>query len=1712
MNLHSQTRNQTNLLFNYKFWLLTVILFLLYSTIIFAQNTVYVDPTNGGDPGQDGSIDHPWASWSDVTPQSNTNYLQKRGTVETRTSPLITLSHMSGDLHDIYIGAYGTGDRPQIYFNSGSNGIYLKYTRNITIENLELIGNVDANPGDVFHSEAILLSGHTMAAPNTTQTTIRNVKIHQWGGGITSMVFNTSGATTVDTVFVDNVEIFDIGEDGMFGTFENLTVQNSHIYRVNRHWFTVGHSQTQSGGDCIHFRGNNYLIQNNILDRSTTGNKFCLIYGSQTYHPDRGQILWNTFYPPQDTIGDDGGACIYISHSAYVEIAYNKFIGRGYNGAYQQPGGGMHNQADTVNFYYNLADSISGFNCTMDGSIPNKELNFLNNTFVNQYDDSFPVIMTWDSTTAKNNIFAIEEGIEPFLLFGGFIPDTSNNIVAVGNSSNWGTNPGFVDWQNFNYRIKETSPATNAGSNYAGCYCDLDSIPVPQQSDRDIGVYEYTEGGSSNSSPIINSQSFNLPENSANGQTVGTVIASDPDAGQTLTYTILSGNTGNAFQIGATTGVLTILNSSVLDFETNPVFGLTVRVQDDGPGNLTAEATVTVDLTDVNEAPVINNQNFALDENAPNGQEVGTIVATDPDNGQNLVFSIVSGNNDNAFTLHPISGILTVATSSVLDFETNPEFNLVIQVNDDGTGYLFDQATITVNLTDVNEAPVINNASYTIDENSPNGQQLGTLVATDPDNGQTLTYSIISGNTNNAFHIGASSGVLSVANSTAIDFESTPVFTLTVQVQDNGTGNLTDQATVTVNLTDINEVPEINNQSFAVPENSPNGQQVGTIVATDPDNGQSLTFSIVSGNTNNAFQIQPTSGLLTVASSSVLDFETNPAFSLTIQVEDDGNGNLSDQATITINLTDVNEAPEINDQSFNIDENTANGQQIGTLIATDPDNGQTLTYTIISGNTSNAFQIGSTSGVLSVANNSAIDFETNPVFSLVVNVHDNGQGNLSDQATVTVNLNDLNEVPIIFDQSFVVELPVVNGELVGVVIASDPDAGQTLTYSIISGDPENAFQIDALSGEITIADNTALDFVANPVYYLDVQVQDDGDGNLENQAVITVSPSGVNQVPNISNQSFSIDENSPAGQEVGLVIASDPDNGQTLTYSIISGNTGNAFQIGSASGILSVDNASVLNYEENQTFSLIVQVQDNGVGNLTNQATITVDLNDVNEVPEINDENFAIDENIPEGQQVGVVTASDPDNGQTLTYSIISGNTDNAFQIGSASGVLSVSNSLAIDFETNPDFNIIVEVQDNGQGNLSAQAEVTISVNDVNEVPEIENQSFVVEQSIGNGELVGVVIASDPDNGQTLTFSLIGGDPEGAFQIDPVSGEITIADYMALDFYANPVYSLDVQVQDDGVGNLTNQAIITVSPIDLNQVPNISNQSFSIEENSSVGQEVGLVIAIDPDAGQTLTYSIISGNTENTFQIGSTTGILSVANNSLLNYEENQTFDLTVQVQDDGVGNLTAEATITVDIIDVNESPSIEDQVYTVNEFSPNGEEVGYVEASDPDGGQTLTYSIISGNTDDAFELDPETGIITVNNSSALDFGVNPYFILSVEVQDDGTGNLTDMANIYIGVIDITNIGGQAGSNDFSSTIYPNPANEFLNVEMENLSDDELYISIANMNGEIIMQREYHEFDRNFVERFETGNLSKGFYIINIINGKATKMDKFIKM
>lgn len=136
----------------------------------------------------------------------------------------------------------------------------------------------------------------------------------------------------------------------------------------------------------------------------------------------------------------------------------------------------------------------------------------------------------------------------------------------------------------------------------------------------------------------------------------------------------------------------------VLNYNGPDAFTYTVT---DAAGG-TATATVQVTVTAVNDPPTVPDLEFALPELSLPGTLVGTVAATDPD-GDTLTYAITAGNTDGAFAMHPVTGRITVANPTALDFETRPTFTLTVRARDPGG--LTGTATVTVRLSDVPELP-----------------------------------------------------------------------------------------------------------------------------------------------------------------------------------------------------------------------------------------------------------------------------------------------------------------------------------------------------------------------------------------------------------------------------------------------------------------------------------------------------------------------------------------------------------------------------------------------------------------------------------------------------------------------------------------------------------------------------------------------------------------------------------------------------------------------------------------------------------------------------------------------------------------------------------------------------------------------------------------------------------------------------------------------
>ena len=215
-----------------------------------------------------------------------------------------------------------------------------------------------------------------------------------------------------------------------------------------------------------------------------------------------------------------------------------------------------------------------------------------------------------------------------------------------------------------------------------------------------------------------------------------------------------------------------------------------------------------------------------------------------------------------------------------------------------------------VSVSFFNQPPVVTaGQSFTVAENTANGTSVGTAAATDPDTGTTFQNWAITGGTGaTAFAINPSTGAITVADAAQLDREAVASFTLLVTVSDGADTSAAE--TITINLSDVNDVTPVvtAGQSFSVAENTANGTAVGTVAATDGDVTATTfqSWTITGGTGATAFAINPGTGAITVADASQLDFEATTSFTLLVTVSD--GVNTSAAQSVTINLTDVNEA------------------------------------------------------------------------------------------------------------------------------------------------------------------------------------------------------------------------------------------------------------------------------------------------------------------------------------------------------------------------------------------------------------------------------------------------------------------------------------------------------------------------------------------------------------------------------------------------------------------------------------------------------------------------------------------------------------------------------------------------------------------------------------------------------------------------------------
>ena len=788
--------------------------------------------------------------------------------------------------------------------------------------------------------------------------------------------------------------------------------------------------------------------------------------------------------------------------------------------------------------------------------------------------------------------------------------------------------------------------------------------------------------------------------------------------------------------------------------------------------------------------------------------------------------------------------------------------------------------------------------------------------------GDSITF-LLSGPGSADFSIHPVSGI--VSSSQALNYESISSYLLTITASDSNGGIA--QTTLNVTVVNQNDDPAFISAPFSaeVDENLASGSTVLKLTATDQDASDSLSYSIAG--TNSGHFAVSSLGLITT--TQVLDYESVSSYSLNISVSD---GSTTVTEALSVTVKDTNDSPAFNSAPYTVTvpENNVSAT-VYTLSATDTDSSDTLEY-FLSGVGSGDFSILSSTGLVSLS--SALDYERKSSYVFSVIVRDGNGGHATSSLTVTVS--DENDSPDFIGTPYSASLDedVPIGTRVLQVSATDQDTSDTLSYSL-AGNNNSDFSIGSNSGIITTA--VTLDYEAISSYSLTVSVTD---GTVTVTQALSISVTDKNDAPAFTAAPYSltVHENTTSNSLL-TVSATDQDTADTLNFLLL-GSGSEFFSIHLTSGVVAL--TTVLDYEVTSLYTLTVRVSDSNGGVVTTSLTVTV--SDANDSPHFLGIPYSatVSENLPIATDVIKISAFDADGGDSLSYSL-SGTNSGHFQISSSSGL--VETMQVLDYETVNYYSLTVSVSD---GSVSISTSLTLSVSNTNDAPYVTNLPGNV--SVAENDVTAAVIdvnASDPD-GDNITFSLSGTGSDD-FLINSATGLVTLN--RALNYEIQELYSLTVRVSD-GAGGVA-FASLTVITVNQNDPPAILGGPYTanVEESLNAGTTVYKAAVFDEDSSDTPSFSI-SGTNSDHFAISSA-GI--VTTTQALDYESITSYTLIVSVSD---GSASMNTTLTITVVDTNDSPQFTNAPYTVNvDENDVGAALGNVSAVDVDSGK-LSFQI----------------------------------------------------------------------------------------------------------------------------------------------------------
>ncbi|KAK7925920.1 hypothetical protein WMY93_008230 [Mugilogobius chulae] len=1017
------------------------------------------------------------------------------------------------------------------------------------------------------------------------------------------------------------------------------------------------------------------------------------------------------------------------------------------------------------------------------------------------------------------------------------------------------------------------------------------------------------------------------------------------------------------------------------------------------------------------------------------GEAVYRVFAYDRDLGanSNITYSIVSGNEDDKFTIDPRTAMVSSKKMMVAgSFDV-----LTIKAEDSGDPPLWSTVKLYVEWI---RKPVPSIAPLLFTQRYYNFSVLETAAVAQPvgvvavsQSNTPVWFNIVGGRlAREMFYIpqnacgrncSLDTGTLVVAR--PLDAEMQSVYNMTIQVTD---GSSFATAQVFIRILDSNDNPPVFSQSaydVSVSEDVPVDTELLRVRATDVDERARLSFSIygsVDPASMRLFRVNPGTGVVYTADR--LDYEARTQHILTVMVKDQEFPFNRDLARILVAVEDSNDnIPYFTSTVY--DATAYESYPIGTSVlqvtALDKDNGINgqLTYSIEAGNTGGVFSIDNGTGLIFIAQQ--LDLTSVGFYTLTVRVTDSGFPPLMATATVRIALT-LSEfsTPKFTQKEYQAEI-MENSTIGTHVTTVSAVSRSSLIYDLGRGNEDNCFDINHHTG--VIMTRKPLDFEQTASYLLVVNAL--SMSGVEASTSVLVQVGDVNDSPPVFQK---LTEAAPVNSVVlgedgtPLVIqATDKDRNHNalLVFQIIDETARMFFSVDSGTG--SIRTIASLDYETFSDFIFRVHVRDSGQPPRTadSPAEVIIKVININDSPP----KFAQDTYeavllLPTylGVEVLRVEAfdpdmtSEPDSSMTsqLIYSLVDAE---YFYIERYSGIVTV---------VNPNLNkeryrFNVKVWD---GRFSSMAMVTVLVREALDsglLFTLPIYSASVRENTANISMLTVVNTVSHRLNEPLRYSLL--NPSGRFEIRPTCG-VLLTTGKPFDREETPTYTLVVEVRREEEVLRVARVTVQVQVEDMNDnAPVFSNLPYyaTVQVEAEPGSAIFTVSASDLDSGMNgdVIYSL--KEQQRNFQVNPVTGELTLQR-AFESDLSNAEYKLTIVATDRGFPPLSSEVELPVSV--VNKAMPVFDKSFygvTVQEDVSISTSVLCINATTPQG-QNVIFTITDGDPSLQFDIGFDTGVISV--IYPLDYEATQYYRLTVKATDTLTGAKSDV-DVDIVVLDV---------------------------------------------------------------------------------------------